>query len=53
MSDREFIVELRRGLMIIMRALVRRYGLSWADFLPREQTVTFIGFPVVIDETLK
>ena len=55
MSDREFIVEIKRGVVIILRAMIRRYGLSWLDFLPRE-AVTVAGIPVgwvVVDETVK
>ncbi len=37
MTDQEYITEIRRGLIIIMRAMMRRYGLSWADFQPRER----------------
>lgn len=37
MTDAEFIAEVRRGLITIMRAVIRRYGLSWADFLPKEE----------------
>ena len=42
MSDQELIAEIRRGLITIMRALMRRFGLAWADFMPRdaEYTVT-------------
>ncbi len=41
-TDQELISEIRRGLITIMRALIRRFGLAWADFLPRnaEYTVT-------------
>lgn len=37
MTDAEFVSEVRRGLITIMRALIRRYGLAWVDFLPREE----------------
>mgnify|MGYP001561621181 CR=1 FL=1 len=37
MTDREFYLEIRKGLLIIMRAMMRKYGLTWLDFLPREQ----------------
>lgn len=40
MSDREFTVEIRRALIIIMRACVRRFGMSWMDFLPESVTVS-------------
>lgn len=36
MTDREFYLEIRKGLLIIMRAMMRKYGLSWVDFQPRE-----------------
>lgn len=36
MTDQEFIAEIRRGLITIMRAVIRKYGLSWLDFLPQE-----------------
>jgi hypothetical protein len=34
MSDQEFISEIRRGLITIMRACVKRYGVTWESFLP-------------------
>ena len=37
MTDQEFTREIRRGLIIIMRAVMMRYGLAWTDFLPREE----------------
>lgn len=40
MTDREYLVELRRGIGIIIRATVRRYTLSYADFLPRDERPT-------------
>lgn len=42
MTDREFIVELRRGLIIIMRAMVLRFGLAWADLLPRDIVLRWV-----------
>lgn len=36
MSDREFTIEVRRAVIIIMRACVRRFGMAWLDFMPRE-----------------
>jgi len=54
MTDREFIIEIRHGLIIIMRAVMRRYGLSWLDFLPRDVvTVTPLVAWAVVDETPK
>lgn len=38
MTDTEFISEMRRGLLLIMGALIKRYGLSWAELLPRAVT---------------
>jgi hypothetical protein len=35
-ADREMVRDIRRGMITIMRALMKRYGLSWADFLPHE-----------------
>lgn len=37
MTDAEFVAEVRRGLITIMRAVIKRYGLAWADFMPREE----------------
>lgn len=39
MTDAEFIDQVRRGLLMIMSALVRRYGTAWLDFLPRHVVV--------------
>jgi hypothetical protein len=39
MTDAEFLTEVRRGLMLIMRAVMKRYGLTWRDFAPREYAV--------------
>jgi hypothetical protein len=36
-KDKEFIAEIRRGVMTIIRACVKRYGMSWSDFLPKEE----------------
>ena len=36
MTDREFFLEVRKGLIIIMRAMMRRFGYSWLDFMPQE-----------------
>lgn len=52
MSDREFIVEIKRGISIILRAMIRRYGLAWADFLPKDAPA-LVGWNVAIDETHK
>ncbi len=36
MTQAEFVAEVRRGLLLILRALMKYYGLGWADILPRE-----------------
>ena len=53
MTDAEFISEVRRGLLMIMRAFMRRFGLTWVDFLPRDvlRPMTWTEQPV--DELLK
>ena len=38
MTDREFYVEVRKGMLIIMAAMVRRFGASYTDFLPKTAT---------------
>jgi hypothetical protein len=35
-SDKEFYDEVRRGLLIVIGAMLRKYRLTWMDFLPRE-----------------
>ena len=50
MTDREFVTELRRALIIIMRALVKKYGLAWADLLPDGVVLRFSG---VVDDAAK
>ena len=35
-DNKELIDDIRLGLIIIMRAVIRRYGLAWSDFLPPE-----------------
>lgn len=42
-ADREFALEMRRGLIIIMRACMRRFHLTWSDFLPKGMAVVEIG----------
>ncbi len=37
MTDAEFANEIRRGLMTIMRAMIRKFCLSWDWFLPRTE----------------
>lgn len=36
MTDHEFVIEIRRGMMIILRACIERFSLSWDWFQPRE-----------------
>jgi hypothetical protein len=36
-SDKEFYDEVRRGLIIVIGAILRKYRLTWIDFLPREE----------------
>jgi hypothetical protein len=38
MTDAEFVMEFRRGLIICLGAFVRRFGLAWTDFLPKHVT---------------
>lgn len=40
MTDAEFLAELRRGLLLILRAVMKRYGLTWRDLLPRDERAT-------------
>jgi len=37
MTDQEFITELRRHIIGIVRATIARYGLTWREFMPRDQ----------------
>jgi len=36
-SDKEFRDEIRRAMIILMRAMIRKYRMAWLDFLPREE----------------
>ena len=36
-SDKEFRDEIRRAVIILMRAMIRKYHMAWLDFLPREE----------------
>ena len=36
-SDKEFRDEIRRAVIILMRAMIRKYRMAWLDFLPREE----------------
>ena len=40
MSDAEFRDIVRRAMIMLMTAFVRRYGWSWFDFLPRYVVLT-------------
>lgn len=42
-ADHEYWLEVRKGLLIIMRATMRRFGLTWADFLPKGMAVVEQG----------
>lgn len=35
--DREFITEVRRGLILVIAAIIKRYGLTWREFMPRDE----------------
>jgi hypothetical protein len=38
MTDHDFYIEVRKGLLIIMGAMVRRFGAAYLDFLPKHVT---------------
>ena len=38
-ADTEMVNQIRRGVLMILGALVKRYGLAWVDFLPRHVTL--------------
>lgn len=40
MTQQEFKAELRRHLIAIIRACMLFYGMTWADFQPRDETYT-------------
>lgn len=42
MTDREFVIEIRHGLIIIMRACIKRYAMAWRDFLPSDVAAAFV-----------
>jgi hypothetical protein len=48
-SDKEFVSEIRRGLITIMRAMIRKYCMAWLDFLPKDYS--FGNVPENIDVT--
>lgn len=35
MNDHDFYIEVRKGILIIMGAMVRRFGVGWLDFMPK------------------
>lgn len=37
MTDKEFTTEIIRHLRAIMIACIRKFGLDWEDFAPREE----------------
>ena len=37
MSDQEFRNEIRRAAIILMRACIKKYGMGWADFMPKDE----------------
>jgi len=45
MTDQEFFTELRRGLIIIVRAVCKRYRLSWRELMPHEEPAATIETP--------
>ena len=50
MTNDEFIAEIRRGLITIMRAMMRKYRMKWLDFFPKDPII-FEGIPDVVDVT--
>ena len=43
-ADREFFREFRRAMIILARAAIKRFGVSWDDFLPRDVAGPAAGF---------
>lgn len=43
MTEQELRTEIRRGLLIIIRALMKRYAMTWLDFIPADdrESMTF------------
>ena len=37
MTDTEFITEVRRAIIQIVGACIKRYGLTWREFMPRSE----------------
>ena len=37
MTDAEFQAILRRAVIMIVRAMMKRWGLTWRDFQPRDE----------------
>lgn len=52
MTDREFYIEIRHAVIIIIRAMMRRYGLTWLDFFPPDAiTATpMVSWTVTVQE---
>ena len=50
LTDKEFITEIRRGIIIIIRAMIRKYCLSWLDFFPKD-VMLFREVPEAVDVT--
>lgn len=47
MTEQELRTEIRRGLLIIIRALMKRYSMTWLDFIPADdrEGMTFTHCP--------
>lgn len=43
LADREFVLEVRRGFLIIARATMKRFRVTWKDFLPPGMAVIEVG----------
>lgn len=51
MTDKEFTVEIARGVGIIVKATIKRFGLSWSDFLPREKRDYVVASPLPANQS--
>lgn len=38
-AEKKLLVNVRNGVILIMRALIEYYGLGWYDFIPRSALV--------------
>lgn len=47
MTDTELRNEIRRGLLVIIRALMKRYAMTWLDFIPADDraSMTYTCLP--------